>query len=932
MAGGNLGKFSEILFQISGPMFALSSVIQLLTGEKIVNNLRKIGLLRFGAAAIAIGAFIIATNLINKAREKERMAIEGLANAVTTTKTKLETLGGFFNVTPTSRAGSNAVLTSIQTKPNERSQIQALKKTEDFQKNFEKDIAALSQATNEEALLALQTLALDLRGQGFAKAQVDIIIKALLEESKKSKLILEFSQLDLSKEEGRASAIQLAQDITKNFNTEFEKGVKKTRTVIAAGKGGAVLGPEQLRLTTEQQKQLKLGSQELSNVLAGVTGQFKAGIMGGSEYSETMKQILASTENTAYGNMLLKQTLIAVNPEYAKATAGVKDYETRLLILQGALLEVEFAQELVLKAINGSVYEREAARAEMKKLLAQTQEERIEAIKAARAAENAGKIEVNALQKMIDEIKNQTKAFGILIKKRVEYKQALELSNNAEIANLLILAKKNGTLPKTIALVKELNRVTKLQEAAQLKALPADEKKLLELDYLKKQVDLREAIIDAQFAPQIKKENDALSAQEEKLKGINKQIEDVRRKQIEPIQNLIDSNNYALQVIALQEDAINEKYNKEIEALDKIEKANQNIANIQKQRMSIADALTRGDISAAAQAVQEARAERAQSALTGQRDVLTRARDERIEALGRIQLEKQNKELQLQIATIENNQLKTLELQKTTIENTIAGHTANITALNTQVDQLKESYKYGLYTKLEIQSLEGLITKAKDAGILFTAELLKQADAAERLAAALAAQQAKGRSFAELQAGLKGGTISKGSITEVENKTILEGLRGIVSKTIAGTKAIQDSLNKTIQRRMYGGAILPQSKGGMGIVKNMAFGGRAVGSDTVPAMLTPGEFVMNKAASKAYGPLLERINESKYPSMLGRGGMTQIPVNNISTSMNDNSTAVYNYNLGFSINGSNGSAKDIANAVMREIKNVDSQRIRGQRR
>jgi hypothetical protein len=131
---------------------------------------------------------------------------------------------------------------------------------------------------------------------------------------------------------------------------------------------------------------------------------------------------------------------------------------------------------------------------------------------------------------------------------------------------------------------------------------------------------------------------------------------------------------------------------------------------------------------------------------------------------------------------------------------------------------------------------------------------------------------------------------------------------------------------------MFGGPILSKGKGGMGAVKALAFGGRAMGSDSVPAMLTPGEFVMNKAASKAYGPLLERINESKYPGMLGGGGMTQIPVNNISTSMNDNSTAVYNYNLGFSINGSNGSAKDIANAVMREIKNVDSQRIRGQRR
>jgi hypothetical protein len=43
MAGGNLGKFSQILFTITGPLFALSSIIQLLTDEKIVNTLKKIG-------------------------------------------------------------------------------------------------------------------------------------------------------------------------------------------------------------------------------------------------------------------------------------------------------------------------------------------------------------------------------------------------------------------------------------------------------------------------------------------------------------------------------------------------------------------------------------------------------------------------------------------------------------------------------------------------------------------------------------------------------------------------------------------------------------------------------------------------------------------------------------------------------------------------
>jgi hypothetical protein len=128
----------------------------------------------------------------------------------------------------------------------------------------------------------------------------------------------------------------------------------------------------------------------------------------------------------------------------------------------------------------------------------------------------------------------------------------------------------------------------------------------------------------------------------------------------------------------------------------------------------------------------------------------------------------------------------------------------------------------------------------------------------------------------------------------------------------------------------YGGRV-PQSKGGMGITKHMAYGGRAMGSDTIPAMLTPGEFVVNKAATKAHRPLLERLNESKYPSMLDGGGSSTPSINNVSTSVNDNSTAVYNYNLGFSINSNTSNPNDIARVVMRQIKNVDLQRVRKQR-
>jgi TP901 family phage tail tape measure protein len=100
MAGGNLGKFSEILFQITGPLFALSSIIQLLTGTKIMETLMSLGKLKFGIAAIAIGAFIVATKLINTAREKERMAIEGVGRAANLTSKQIEKLGGVLGFTP----------------------------------------------------------------------------------------------------------------------------------------------------------------------------------------------------------------------------------------------------------------------------------------------------------------------------------------------------------------------------------------------------------------------------------------------------------------------------------------------------------------------------------------------------------------------------------------------------------------------------------------------------------------------------------------------------------------------------------------------------------------------------------------------------------------------------------------------------------------
>ena len=146
---------------------------------------------------------------------------------------------------------------------------------------------------------------------------------------------------------------------------------------------------------------------------------------------------------------------------------------------------------------------------------------------------------------------------------------------------------------------------------------------------------------------------------------------------------------------------------------------------------------------------------------------------------------------------------------------------------------------------------------------------------------------------------------------------------------------LKNCTNKRINNRMYGGYI-----------KKMASGGYVGGTgmtDKVPAMLTPGEFVVNRAAAKRHGPLLQSLNNSAYPSMAGGNGLTSsnykqpgtanisAPTISSTTSVNNNSSNLYNYNVGINVTKSDANPNDIARSVIDQIKFVDSQRIRGRK-
>jgi hypothetical protein len=118
-------------------------------------------------------------------------------------------------------------------------------------------------------------------------------------------------------------------------------------------------------------------------------------------------------------------------------------------------------------------------------------------------------------------------------------------------------------------------------------------------------------------------------------------------------------------------------------------------------------------------------------------------------------------------------------------------------------------------------------------------------------------------------------------------------------------KPLQISGNVVRVERGFDGNLPPLSKfntGGMvGSKYNM-------GTDTIPSLLTPGEFVMNRSAVRRFGvDGLKAINSGASAG-----------------------ESVYNYSVNVNVQ-TDADADQIARQVMTQIKRIDSQRIRGNR-
>jgi TP901 family phage tail tape measure protein len=990
MSGGKLGEMSGVISKVTGVMFALQAVTSLLTQAKVLElaatrantiatsmgatgfkslfvrsaglgkNLATAGKFAWqfaGKASIAIGVITAGVSLIryiNAAREKERLAIEGLADAMNMTASKVKLLGSLLGQTPTARAGSGATVSANQLNAKERTDVNVLRGDKDFLKTYKNDIQAIRTASAKEAEIAFAAIALDLAGQGFSKDAVKAYIDALGEEAGRTEVSLKFKAIDLSTEEGKAAAVKLAKDTQAGFDKAFKGGIKTTRQTYAGMQGGVVLGPEKMDLSKEQQKQLNISSQALANTFASLTSAFGNQTIKADEYNKQMSLIIESMPKGTGQMLLLNKVLRNISPKFANAAKGIKDYDTKMLLLRASLVNASVAQDIFDRLMDKNPAIVEKARKELEKYRIVTDAIAKNVVTPNPYIPPPGPTgEKSPFQKAKEdlvaqrkELENTRLSYNKLKSVGIETGRAFELAKDPILAAALATTKVGSAKWKELlSLIKKVNVESKkvpvtIDSAKQAaddassaassyfsaqEALITNQRQA-GADAIQSEIDSAQTAIE-QAQSKIDAQQAFIDTNNEAIDKINRQIEmDYDR----PIQALNDEsailqNNLTL--IDKQSDEINSKYDKQIDALTQVSEINAEIANQQKQQLSLADALSSGDIAAAAQAAQEMRATGAASRVTGIKDALELARTQELAGLTsggmtKEQIDKRLFEISQETYALEQSRKK-LQVEVLALQDENYKYETEINKI--KKDSLIPSQKllddanksldaYQKITQSQIDSLKylGLTSKQWEANKIqldanyetirsMEASLKASLDAAREMTRLLGAAQSK--QYVDVTPAS-----IEANLAEYQKLSDAEQIKRFGS-TLLKPGAIPDTQAGTFMEGPAAARFYQQNKSMGGLIqKYFAAGGLALGTDIVPAMLTPGEFVMSKYAVESNG-----LNKMK-------------AINN-GDSIGD---SVYNYSINVNVK-SDADANEIARSVMTQIRSIDNQKLRGTR-
>jgi TP901 family phage tail tape measure protein len=323
------GKMGELAQKIMPAVFgfqALSMILKFLPGP-------------FKLVTVGLAATYGIIKLLNAARERERLAIEGLADAATMSEKKLKTLGDFFGIVPTkidylSRNGS----TTTGATPQQQAQIDTLQKDKNFQKDFKNDITSLKKASAAQAKLVFDSIGIQLQGSGFAKEQIDLIVKALQEESGKTNVKFDFANIDLTTDKGILNFDKNFGDILK----QIDSGVNQVYSSFKSfsGKTGQWTGGVVTEISKEAKINLKLAADAAAGFMNSLTAQLKNGTISVDQFNQGFARINSAIQSMPKPEqVLLLNAVFKILPKNVQtASSGITDTSQKMAILEAQSL------------------------------------------------------------------------------------------------------------------------------------------------------------------------------------------------------------------------------------------------------------------------------------------------------------------------------------------------------------------------------------------------------------------------------------------------------------------------------------------------------------------------------------------------------------------------------------------------------------------
>jgi TP901 family phage tail tape measure protein len=601
-----------------------------------------------------------------------------------------------------------------------------------------------------------------------------------------------------------------------------------------------------------------------ADALAAVTDETWMNIFAKAEEADLIAGTTEATDKAIESYNSLKESTEDLTD--AQNRASYADWKNGILEQNDALAQLEAAGVPTATAIeiinNAAARSAAIAAANSGNLAAWLEEYKsIQAI-ASKISSSGGGGQKSPFQEAIDKLKEQQKeiknsiiAYAGLRSAGFRVSEAFEIAGDSILAAALA-SQKVGT-QKWNQLVTAI-RAAKAEEEAWLNTTPEGRAQHWS-DVYSKVMDVFNAQEDV-----LKMNNEAATAaNREMIKVLERQIE-VYTRRVNELQRDLDK-------IAEKEDEINKAYDEKTKALEKVKKLNQDIINQQKSQISIADALSRGDISAAAEAMQDARAQSAAAQGDATGNALDAARQAQLDALTengktRKQIEDEIKQIKKDIADIE---FGALQNARDAVE-------AAEEALEAAVENLRVQGQ----SKTEWENIDTRINAAKASASLYESEVLKALENAK----GLVGEWSKLEDTFTTTHVVNVVTNNSGGLPDPDTSNkfgpvgragrfpgeIYEGTGGKYSWNVA-----KQSWDK-IQTASVAG---PQGGGGGRAAPVMfASGGYISGpgtptSDSIPAMLSDGEYVIKASSVNKFGTqFLDSVNSGQLPKFR-LGGM-----------------------------------------------------------